>query len=63
MQEINTRLGNKPVPAQISENDIYQFKIKEFEGKNGYRCFGYFLPFDNLFNLIYLDPDHEVYKE
>ena len=63
MQEINTKLGNKSVPAQISENDIYQFKIKEFESKNEYRCFGYFLPYDNLFNLIYLDPDHEVYKE
>jgi len=62
LQEINTRLGNKPIPSQISENDIYQFKIKEFEGKSGYRCFGYFLPSD-IFNLIYLDPDHEVYKE
>jgi len=63
MQEINAKLGNKPIPAQISEQDIYQFKIKGVDGKQEYRCFGYFLPGGSMFNLIYLDPDHEIYKE
>jgi len=61
LKGINERFSDKSM--QIEDCDIYQFKIKGFEGKQEYRCFGYFLPGDSLFNLIYLDPDHEIYKE
>jgi len=49
--------------VQIEDHDIYQFKIKGIEDKQEYRCFGYILPNDNVFNLVFLDPEHEVYRE
>lgn len=61
LKGINENLSGKFM--QIEDQDIYQFKMKNIVDKQEYRCFGYILPNDNVFNLIFLDPDHEVYKE
>jgi uncharacterized membrane protein YgaE (UPF0421/DUF939 family) len=61
LKQINESLADKQI--QIDACDIYQLKIKGIAEKQEYRCFGYILPDDNVFHLIYLDPDHEIYKE
>jgi hypothetical protein len=61
LKKINESMVDKTM--QIEGNDIYQFKIKGISEKQEYRCFGYFLPGGKVFHLIYLDPEHEVYKE
>jgi hypothetical protein len=61
LKGINEKLAEKSM--QIEDSGIFQLKIKGVENKDEYRCFGYFLPNSNVFNLVFLDPDHEVYKE
>jgi hypothetical protein len=65
LKEINEKFSDKSI--QIDDCDIYQFKVKGIVEKQEYRCFGYIMSCDlqneNIFNLVYLDPDHEVYKE
>ncbi|MDR2555951.1 MAG: hypothetical protein LBC64_11080 [Fibromonadaceae bacterium] len=60
LKRINENLANEQ--TQIDANDIYQLKIKGIVEKQEYRCFGYILPDDDVFHLVYLDPDHEVYE-
>ena len=60
LKKINQNLGEtKQIALEIDQ--IFQFPIKGFPNKPEYRCFGYIL--DNVFYLVYLDPDHLVYKE
>ena len=61
LKGINEKLEVKAI--QIEDSGIFQLRIKGVENKDEYRCFGYFLPNDNVFNLVFLDPNHEVYKE
>lgn len=59
-EKINENLGShKYVALEIEQ--IFQFPIKGVPNKPEFRCFGYIL--DNIFHLVYLDPNHEVYKE
>ncbi|MHA1539080.1 MAG: hypothetical protein ACTSXQ_01220 [Alphaproteobacteria bacterium] len=45
--------GNQVEPFQIG--------IKSFRDKKEFRVYGYIE--DDVFHLIYLDPDHDVYKQ
>ena len=60
LEEINKSLGERMCIA-LEIEQIFQFPIKNVPNKPEYRCFGYFL--DNVFYLVYLDPNHDVYKE
>jgi hypothetical protein len=59
LKEINKKLGAQS--AQIDGSCVLQLHIKGFNDKRYYRCFGYVL--SGIYNLIYLDPEHEVYPE
>lgn len=59
-EKINEELGKQECVA-LEFDQIFQFPVKGVPNKPEFRCFGYVL--DNIFYLVYLDPDHEVYKE
>lgn len=57
-EKINERLARQSV--QIEPDDILQLAIKGYPNKSSYRAFGYIL--NNIFHLVYLDPEHKVYS-
>ena len=59
-EKINEALGKKECVA-LEFEQIFQLPIKGIADKTEYRCFGYILR--DIFYLVYLDPNHEVYKQ
>ena len=57
LQRINFKAGE----TESVQIEPFQIAIKGFKDKREYRIFGYVKY--NKFHLVYLDPDHEVYKE
>lgn len=58
LESINNKFSKEA--KQIELHDVLQLNIKCFKGLP-YRCFGYL---DNdIYNIVYFDPKHEVYKE
>jgi hypothetical protein len=57
LERINTKIGEN----ENNSIEPFQIAIKRYENKKAYRVFGYIKSY--RFYLIYLDPDHEIYKE
>lgn len=57
LETINLEAGEK----ESTQIEPFQIAIKGYPSKREYRIFGYVK--HHRFHLVYLDPDHTVYKE